>query len=407
MQFARRFWIAVACTLGLLFGSSVVQAQQTRLLPNDTEMVVTFNVQQILKSEVVKSNKEIFDVLKGKFTEELNKKEVGKWLKKAEFDLLKDLTSVTIAIPGGARDPQEGFILLEGTFDAEKIEAAAIEATKDSGEGFKIIKIAGVRAFEITPKDEKRLFVAVLNTKTLIACVSKSDFMEAAGRATGKKPAQFKSAPFKNLIETVNSKQSFSLVTTSSLMLKFADRAPEGAPQSKEALDFVKETDGFSAAVTIQKNVDFQFGVNTKDAETAKKYAGMANLVFGMMKSKVEDKAKTDDKAKTAVNIINSVRITARAPISSFADRSISKRYRHCLSGFPWANNNATLRLAFARRRATLNEEPLAVKPSLPPTVLFHTQNEGDILPEPFKENVVMQFARRLWIAAACASACS
>jgi hypothetical protein len=316
MQFARRFWIAAACTLGLLLSTSALQAQNTKLLPNDTEMVVTFNLQQILKSEVMKGDqaKLILGVVKGKISEQLDEKGIDKWLKKANFDLFKDLNSITFAIPGG-RNPEEGFILLEGNFDAEKIEDAATEASKEAGGGLKVVMIGKFKAFEVSPKDEKSMYVGILNKKTMIACATKSDFAEAAARLAGDKAPKFKSEVFKSLLETTNSKQSISFAATSAMLLKLAEKAPEGAggAQAKQAIDVLKQMDGFSAAVTIQKNIDFQLGVNTKDNETASKYAGLGNILIGAAKAKLAEQAKQNEKLQPAVDIINTIRITSQA----------------------------------------------------------------------------------------------
>ncbi len=313
MLLARRFCIAAACTLSLLLAGSAAQAQNTKLLPNDTEMIITFNLQQILKSEVIKENKVFVDLAKEKITEGLDNKDVGKWLKKAEFDVFKDLHSITFAIPAG-RNPEESFILLEGKFDAEKIEAAAVEASKGAEGKFKVIKIGSVKAFEITPKEEKTMYVGILNKKTMIACATKGDFAEAAGRLAGDKSANFKSAVFKSLIETVNSKQSISFVATSNMMLKLADKAPEGAggAQAKQAIDILKQLDGLSTAITVTKNIDFQLGVNTKDADTATKYAGLGNILIGAAKAKVAEAAKNDERLKPAVDIVNTIRVTSQ-----------------------------------------------------------------------------------------------
>src|SRR5258705_665160 len=121
MQFARRLWIAAACTLAVLVAAPAIQGQGTKLLPADTELVVTINLQQILKSEVLKSNKTLVDLGKAKINELLDEKEIGKYLKKANFDIFKDFSSITIAVPNRA-NVEEAFILLEGNFDIEKIE---------------------------------------------------------------------------------------------------------------------------------------------------------------------------------------------------------------------------------------------------------------------------------------------
>ena len=300
--------------LGLLLSSTAVQAQQVKLLPNDTELTMTFNLQQILTSDVVNKNKAVLEMAKAKINEELNKQEVGKYLKKANFDLFKDLASITIAIPAGEGRSEDGFIVIEGNFNAEKIEAAATEAAKDAGDGFKVIKIAGVKAFEITPKDDKKVYVGVLDSKTIIACGSKADFAEAVGRANGTKSANFKSASFKSLVETVNNKQSISFVTTSAMLVKLSEKAPKGAggDQAKQALEMLKQLDGFSAAITVQKNIDFQLGVNTKDPNTAIAFAFLGNEGIKALKNKIADQAKDNAQLLPAVEILNTIRVTSK-----------------------------------------------------------------------------------------------
>lgn len=310
MFLARRFLIAAACVMLI---ASAAPAQNLKLLPNDTEMIMTINLQQMLKSEVAKSNKALLDIAKAKITEGLDDKDVGKYLKKANFDIFADLSSITFAVPGG-RNPDEFFVLIEGKFDADKIEAAAVEAAKGTDGKFKVIKIGSTKAFEITPKDDKTGYIGILNEKTMIMTATKADFAEAASRAASGKSANFKSAVFKSLTETVNNKQSISMVATSSIMLKLADKAPQGNPQAQQVIDALKQLDGVSAAVTIAKNVDFLIGVNTKDADTASKYAGLGNILMGAAKAKVAEAAKNDAKLEPLVDIVNSIRVTSQGP---------------------------------------------------------------------------------------------
>src|SRR5262245_29503270 len=117
MQIVRRYSIAAACVLGLLLGASAASAQGTKLLPSDTGLVFTFNVQQVLKSEVVKSNKLILDLIQGQINQQLDDKGVSKYFKAAGFDLFRDLYSVTVAMPGGGRNLDEAIVILEGNFD--------------------------------------------------------------------------------------------------------------------------------------------------------------------------------------------------------------------------------------------------------------------------------------------------
>jgi len=312
MQFTRRFWIAASCTLSVLFGSSFAQAQQTKVLPNDTEMIITINLAQILKSDVVKANKAIVEVVKAKVTEALDDKEISKYLKKADFDLFRDLHSITFAIPGGNRTPQDGFILLEGSFDADKIEAAATEASNDKGGGLKVARIGNLKAFEISPQGEKTIYIGVLSKKVMIAASSKADFADAAARLSGTKQSAMK-AEVKALMGTVNNKQSLSVIATSGAVAKLADLAPEGAGgQAKKAMAMMKDVDGFSIAVTIQKNIDLQLGVNMKDKDAAATSAFAVNAGVALFKGQFQQKAKEDKKFETAVEVLNSIRATAQ-----------------------------------------------------------------------------------------------
>lgn len=313
MQFARRFWSAAVCTLTVLVGGSAAQAQNTKILPADTELVMSFNVQQILKSEVLKTEqaKTIVELAKGKIHDSLDEKGVLKYLKKADFDLFRDLSSISIALPGG-RGMDEGFILLEGKFDAEKIEAALTEAGKEAGGGVKATRIANVKAFEVAPKEDKSMYVGILNAKTMIACATKADFAEAVARVNGTKAGTFKAGSFKSLLETTSTKQSISFVATSKILGKLAENNPNaGGDQAKMAVAALQQLDGFSVAITVQKDVDVQVGINAKDAESAQKFAGMANAVILIGKAKVAEQAKQNEKLAPLVDVMNSVRANA------------------------------------------------------------------------------------------------
>ena len=209
---------------GVLVSATAVQAQATKLLPNDTELVVTVNLQQILKSDIAKDNKALVEIAKTKLASVLEEKGIDKWLDKAGFDLFRDLSSMTFAMP--TRGPDDGFIVLEGKFDAAKIEATAKEASKEAGGGLKMTKIAGIKAFEITPPDEKTMYVGILSKKTMIACASKKDFEIAVARFNGEEKADYKSDVFKKMVGSVNSKQSISFAATTEAIVKVQESIP-------------------------------------------------------------------------------------------------------------------------------------------------------------------------------------
>jgi hypothetical protein len=99
------------------------------------------------------------------------------------------------------------------------------------------------------------------------------------------------------------------------MLVKLAEKAPEGAggDQAKQAMAFLKQMEGFSTAVTIDKDIDFQLGVNTMDNETATKYAGLGNILMGAAKLKVAEQAKKDAKFAAAVEVLNTIQIEAKS----------------------------------------------------------------------------------------------
>src|ERR1019366_9381513 len=88
--------------------------------------------------------------------------------------------------------------------------------------------------------------------------------------------------------------------------------APEGAgDQLKQVAVFLKQMEGISAALTMQKDIDFQLSVNTKEEKTAMEYQNLVNLGLGVAKTKVAEKAKDDEKFAAALTVLNSIRATA------------------------------------------------------------------------------------------------
>jgi hypothetical protein len=313
MRFARRLWIAAACMLALV-AAPAVRAQAMKILPPDTEMVVTVNIQQILNSEVLKANKTLVDLAKAKINEQLDDKEIGKYLKKANFDVFKDLSSVVVAMPGN-RDTDDGFIVLTGKFDADKIETAVLEASKEAGADVKVksVKIANTPAWEVTPKDEKTMYVGILDKKTMLACTSKADFAEAVARFNGTKTSTFKDAAFKNLVQTTSAKQSLSFVATGKLLNKLAEKNPNaGNENAKMAMAMLQQVDGFSAAITIEKNIDFQLAMNAKDTDTANQFAAAANIGLQGIKQTVMKQAKMNEKMEPVLDILNTLKAEAK-----------------------------------------------------------------------------------------------
>jgi len=108
---------------------------------------------------------------------------------------------------------------------------------------------------------------------------------------------------------TTSNKQSFSFTATGTALAKLIENAP--IPNADAATGILQQLDGITAAVTLAKDIQFQFGVNAKDADTAKKAADGGNFGLIMIRTMAQEKAKVDEKWLPLVDIAKTLRITS------------------------------------------------------------------------------------------------
>lgn len=307
MQFTRRACQAAALlAVATLCAAAPARAVETKFLPNDTEVIISINIQQLLKSEVAKANKELIDLAKFQVQKALEDQGVAKYLEKAGFDLFTDLKTVTVAGPG-TKNAEAGIVILQGKFDPEKIQSAAEQANKDAGGGLKVTKIAGQKVYEVTPAGEKTLYVTLLGTKTMVACANKKTMASAIARAGGNEEPTLKKE-VRDLLKTVDAKQSVSMIGTGAALGRLIENAPN-VPNAEAAGEALKAISGLSLAVTVKKDVNFQLGVNSKDRETAEKVAQGANGGLLMARGMLGKKAKDDARLAPVEEVLKTMRV--------------------------------------------------------------------------------------------------
>lgn len=304
MTFPRRIFLpAMALTLVALI-SPQARAIDPKLLPGDTELLFTLNLKQMLDSPVAKQYKDLIDQGRGAIEGRFQNNPAAKYLEKAGFDVLRDLHSVTIA-SNGSKEVDALFIVVEGKFDPAKIVDTAQEIARENAEALKITKIGSVQVFEITPAGEKRVYAALINDKTLIVCATHEGVKDAVN---GSAPRAMKDG-FKSLLKTTSPKQSFSFVATGPALAKLAENAP--VPNADVAVGMLQGLDGLSIAVTLNKDIQFQVGVTSKDEETTKKAVAMGNFGLLTVRTLAAQKAKQDERLQPLVDVAKTLRITS------------------------------------------------------------------------------------------------
>src|SRR5260370_15898023 len=220
---------------GLALGSAFISAapasapakiDSNKLLPDDTEAVIAINFKQLFESALIKKIDK-----KGADNEHV-KKELG-------FDPMKDLESVVFAIPGGGNG-EKALIIINGAFDAEKLEAKVDEAIKDKSENVKIHEVADgddtYKVYEVTnltdlikkklppqlagpaganPLADKSIFAGFHESAVLISG-DKDQVVDALKKASGKKKTELKSKEMKDLLTKIDAKRTLSLAILAS-----------------------------------------------------------------------------------------------------------------------------------------------------------------------------------------------
>jgi hypothetical protein len=294
--------------LALLVGAFAYQAQGADLkyLPNDTEIILNFNIKQILNSELVKGQKAILDQIKQQMDNNMPE-EAAKYIKAIGFDLFRDLDSITVAGPG-KKDPDAGLIIIQGTFQPAKFYEAAAQAAKDHGDHLKISKSGDFKVLEIQAEG-KTIYAAMISKTTILGSLKKEAFNAALARATGKEKSVLKKN-VKDLLQTVNAKQSISGIATGSALARALEDAP--IPNAQAIGPALAAIEGLSGALTIGKDIQFQLGIGTKDEETAKDFAQKANFGLIVAKGLLAQKAKEDMKLLPLVDVLNTLRAEAK-----------------------------------------------------------------------------------------------
>jgi len=294
--------LIVGVTALTLWAAQPAAAAESKYLPDNTEIVFSVNLKQILESELVKANKDAVNQARAMLENSLGDEKAMKYLKALGFDPFKDLHSVTVA-SGPTKDPEALFAVIEGKFNEDRFHALVDDFAKKNSE-VKVSKAGNYKVIAIS--GEKQSHLCLVNGGVLIACPSKDAMDQALLRAAGSKQSALKKQ-VKDLLATTNGQQSLSFIATGNAIVKLLENA--NLPNAQQIVPVVQSIEGISGAITVKKDILLQIGVGTKDEESAKALAQSANFGLLLAKGLIAQKAMEDKKLEP----LNEVAKTLRA----------------------------------------------------------------------------------------------
>jgi hypothetical protein len=168
---------------------------------DEAQVVVTFNVKQMLEAPIIGNNIEkLRDYLK-------NMAEVSAHFEAIGFDPFKDLDSV---IAAGSKDQDKYLLIAHGRFDVEKFNARAEQVAKENADRISEVKSGGYKFYEITGPGEQRVFVGWPDGETLVAARDKELINDAFDIKNGKKQSDL-NHDMSSLLEKADANHTVSI----------------------------------------------------------------------------------------------------------------------------------------------------------------------------------------------------
>jgi hypothetical protein len=285
------------------------QAIEPDVLPPDTEGVLTFNLRQLLNSDLAKAHPEVVGQIKTMIEGHLADLGAQRYIEKLDFDLIRDLDTITVATSGG-KTPD--FILLEGRFNPEKFQATGAQAAEENADHIKPIKLAGLAAFEIRiDANENPMFAGLVGKDKLIAVPTKDAFGEAVTRLRNSRTGSTKlKKELRDVLTVSGTKASLTVVSTGPALVKLTEDAP--VPNIEALAGVLQGISALNVSLTVTKSVNFELAINTKDKKSADEMAKLAEVGLAGAKLMLKKKAETDAKLQPAVDVVNSMRVTSQ-----------------------------------------------------------------------------------------------
>ena len=303
MLLQRRAWLyGLGLVLGVALTTTPARAGELdKFLPDDTEVVLTVNVKQIVGSPLFKKYGQ--DAVKQylKDTDEVNSV-----LQDLGFDPLKDADTITIAGPG-SDESDKGLIIVHGRFDRDQFKKKGEDAAKANGEHLKIHKReSGPVIYEVTQDNlPSSMFVAVVDKSTILASFGK-DYVVDALKKIDAKQATVKNKEIKALLERMDGKQSLSLMLLGSAVAKSKDVGQVIPPEVLNNLD------ALGAGVTLDDDIKLEVGIVAKTADSAKDIRDKIDGGLNQALTTLSGLAQVEKNLQPAVDVVKSVKTTQK-----------------------------------------------------------------------------------------------
>ncbi|HKB36087.1 MAG TPA: hypothetical protein VKD72_06510 [Gemmataceae bacterium] len=301
-RLARILGLAVAATL---LSVPARAADINRYLPVDTETVVTFNIRQILGSQLAKKNglEQLRDLIK-------SQEEVDAVLKDLGLDPLKDIDKIIVAAPAtGEQD--KGLVIVHGSFKLDKFKTRAEKAAKDNKDTFKIHKVKDGQGGEhtvyeiaVSAQGNSQTFFAGFADRTTLLAAPAKDYLIDGLKVKDATKVKLKNQAFQDLLAKADDQQSLSIATTGEALTK--------SQLAEPIKEFLPKINAVVGGITFTDGIKMEFAVATKKPVDAKQIQEGIEKGLGTAKILLNLAAMNMKELAPVVGIVESIKINTK-----------------------------------------------------------------------------------------------
>ena len=297
-----RFGMGAALAVAFVFAPVARAADPDKLLPEDSEFVLSVNMKQIVDSDIIK--KYALEQLK----QALQGADAKKFLTDLGLDPLKDVDRLVMGGAGKDATDGHGLVIIHGKFDAEKLFKAAEAQTKKDPDHFTLVKDGKDVMFKYQPDNGNPAYATVVDDTTVIVGSDKK-IVTTALAVGSKKPNLSKD--LSGLIAKQDDKASLWMVGVTKDKLKDA-KLPKGGGIPANIQGQLEKMETVALVIRVTEDVSLDVTIGMANADAADDLGKTIDDGLQQIKGAVPFLAAMNPQMKPLVDVVNTLKSTVK-----------------------------------------------------------------------------------------------
>ena len=297
-----RFGLGAALAVAFAFTPVARAADPDKLLPEDSEFVVSVNMKQVVDSDIIK--KYALEQLK----QAMQGADAKKFLTDLGLDPLKDIDRLVMGGSGKDQNDMSGLMIIHGKFDAEKLFKAAEAQTKKDPDHFTLVKDGKDVMFKYQPDNGNPAYATVVDDTTVIVGSEKKVITTAL--AVGSKKPNL-SKDLTALIAKQDDKASLWMVGVTKDKLNNV-KLPKGGGAPANLQDNLQKMETVALVVRVTEDISLDVTIGMANADAADEMGKIIDDGLQQIKGAVPFLAAMNPKMKPLVDVVNTLKSTVK-----------------------------------------------------------------------------------------------